>query len=156
MVCTAAEHYGRETDGQQPGTALPDAVSVAGIEVEEEASQESDDSCEVVTLRMPDVRPSREPVEEAERAEAPKEAPLAADSEPEEEALSPTEEAAAAAVDIDQLAYRIWQQRGCPEDADRECWFEAEGRLLQGRVDDLMGDPESVGLGGVEDREEAA
>jgi hypothetical protein len=30
---------------------------------------------------------------------------------------------------IAALAYAIWQDRGCPEGADIDCWFEAEREL---------------------------
>jgi len=34
---------------------------------------------------------------------------------------------------IEELAYQIWQERGCPDDADQQCWYEAERRLGGGR-----------------------
>jgi DUF2934 family protein len=33
--------------------------------------------------------------------------------------------------DIANLAYALWQQRGCPEDSAEEDWTEAERQLVQ-------------------------
>lgn len=29
-------------------------------------------------------------------------------------------------LDISSVAYQIWQKKGCPTDADQQCWYEAE------------------------------
>jgi hypothetical protein len=36
--------------------------------------------------------------------------------------------------DIATLAYKLWQQRGCPDGSDQEDWFRAEDELKWSRV----------------------
>jgi Protein of unknown function (DUF2934) len=36
--------------------------------------------------------------------------------------------------DVAALAYRFWQERGCPVGSDQEDWFRAENELKKGKV----------------------
>lgn len=36
---------------------------------------------------------------------------------------------------IEELAYRLWLERGCPNGSDQEDWFRAEN-MLSGRSED--------------------
>jgi len=46
-------------------------------------------------------------------------------------------------VDIHLMAYRLWEEKGRPAGADRECWFEAESRLRSFRPDEEPADHDS-------------
>jgi len=47
----------------------------------------------------------------------------------EEQIPSPAETQVLSTDDIAALAYRLWQERGCPIGSPEEDWFRAEGLL---------------------------
>jgi hypothetical protein len=42
--------------------------------------------------------------------------------------------------EVEKLAYRLWQERGCPSGSPEEDWFKAESEFYQG----LTGPPERL------------
>jgi len=87
----------------------------------------------VVVPRRPRAR-VRRPVEEIEPFHV---VPMKRPAEPAPAARRPEEPLAALkstpplSLDVPTLAYFIWEQKGRPDDADQQCWYEAEQLLAK-------------------------
>jgi hypothetical protein len=99
-------------------------------------------------------RPSAPPPKEAEvphvvpmRRPAAMEQPQPPLASPPPEAAGPRRRPARCLPpDVATVAYQLWEQKGRPEDADRQCWYEAE-QIVAERLEDPAGE-DSDGLCG--------
>lgn len=77
------------------------------------------------------------PTERSVQSGSSRQSSVQRESEPNANQLSPTQNASSAQPEanaieqqIAQLAYVLWQQRGCIEGSPEQDWFEAERRVL--------------------------
>jgi Protein of unknown function (DUF2934) len=81
--------------------------------------------------------PTAVPVSVQRNVEATRNQPAATQS-PATQAGSSQSSEAASQNDIAQLAYALWQQRGCPEGSAESDWLEAEEKVRESSVDPTL------------------
>jgi len=138
LVRATAEGFRENTDWTRPcvtqAATLP-ILSISEIEHTENFDKPSEEDV------------SGTSVEEEDLAEAPEGdcLPEEIDCEPEgtdsdcKEPEQIDEPPSTEPVDIHDLAYRIWEDKGRREGIDRECWLEAEERLRSFQIDVVPG-----------------
>jgi len=120
--CEAAADEECLAEEEPPCETLPFAASQADDEIEDEESEVEVSGVEIAEARDQSIETvTYQPSEEILASTA---------AEEEAEAVKHVErELVPDPLDIYQLAYSIWERKGRPAGADRECWFEAELHL---------------------------